>query len=155
MRTFFLQTLLIAALLPRLDAADAAEPLRVCALLANLTAYEGKIVVLVGRYSFRESGRTLSEEKCGEQPGGALHISFDKKSAPPTPESLDLDGTTVRKLLADIQRQTSLAKFKFGTPDYDRWAVVYGRVQHKPAGAAPAQIVCAGDGVVHFLFEVQ
>ena len=43
-------------------------------------------------------------------------------------------------------------KFKFGTPEYDRWAVVYGRVvAHKGDKKAAADLVFRGDGVILFL----
>jgi hypothetical protein len=65
-----------------------------------------------------------------------------------------LDGVTLQRKLALIQQHTSLGKFRFGTPDYDRWAVVYGRVEARKAEAArqaPANLVFRGSGVVVFL----
>ncbi|MBV8821022.1 MAG: hypothetical protein JO022_21870 [Acidobacteriaceae bacterium] len=137
-------------LVAHLRAAEAPEPVRVCTLLENPAAFDSKVVVVVGRYSFRQSGRTLSEEKCGEHPGGALRITFAKSDAPPTPERLDMDGSLVRKLLRSVQEHTSLTKFKFGSPDYDRWAVIYGRLETAKDGS---HLICAGDSVVLFLVD--
>jgi hypothetical protein len=149
-----MQSILLAALaltLP-LIAADTPEPVRVCAIAENPEAFEGKVVAVVGRFSFRQTGRAISEEKCAGGQLASFRISFDKKLAPPTPEHLEMDGVAVRKVLKTVQQQTALAKFKFGTPDYDRWAVVYGRVE---IARTPPQIVCAGDSVVMFLVDRQ
>ena len=154
MQHVLLRVVLIAAgTACRLAAADLPEPIRLCTLLENLTGYEGKVVVVVGRFSFRENRRTLSEDKCGNHPGGALRITFDKSDAPPTPERLDMDGTAVRKILKSVQQQTSLSKFKFGTADYDRWAVIYARVQNTKSDHASPHLVCAGDSVLFFLVD--
>lgn len=126
-----------------------AEPIRVCDVLQNPTAFEGKTVALVGRYSFRQTERSLREEKCGASPGGAIRIEFDKKVAPATPDRLDFDGVVVQRLLKAVQQQTALAKFKFGTPDYDRWAVVYGRFETTKS----LRLVCVGDSVVMFIVD--
>jgi hypothetical protein len=60
----------------------------------------------------------------------------------------------VNRKFADVRRRTSLGKFRFGTPDYDRWAVVYGRVvsrKGEAASQAPAELVFRGSGVIVFL----
>lgn len=125
------------------------EPVRVCDVIQNPAEYEGKVVALVGRYSYRQTGRSLSEEKCGEAHGAAIRIEFDKKLAPATPDHLELDAPSVHKMLKAIQQQTALAKFKFGTPDYDRWAVVYGRMETDKS----MRLICVGDGVVRFIVD--
>lgn len=54
----------------------------------------------------------------------------------------------------DLRKRTSLGKFRFGSSDYDRWAVVYGRVESRKgesAKKAAADLVFRGDGVVLFL----
>ena len=49
-------------------------------------------------------------------------------------------------------KKTALGKFRFGTPEYDRWAVVYGRVvARKDDKKAAADLVFRGDGVIVFL----
>lgn len=131
------------------------DPIRVCDVSQSPSAYEDKVVALVGRYSFRQSGRSLSEERCGQAPGTIIRIEFDKKLAPATPDHLEFDAAPVQKLLRAIQQQTALAKFRFGTPDYDRWAVVYGRLEtNKPAGRDPVlRLICVGDSEVMFIVD--
>src|SRR5579883_2612021 len=150
-----LRSFLALALLVPLHAEDATvNPVRVCDVLKDLPAFEGKVAAVVGRYSFRSNGRYVSEEACDDAKPSEnhsprmLHIAFDTKLAPKTPDHLEIDAAAVQKLLTSIQKQTSLAKFKFGTPDYDRWAVVYGRVEAEPArpNSSP-QLVCVGDSV--------
>ena len=55
----------------------------------------------------------------------------------------------LNKKFAELTHRTSLGKFRFGTPEYDRWAVVYGRVVARKGDAAkkaPADLVFRGDG---------
>lgn len=137
-----------------LNAADAttAPPERACQVLDDLTGHEGKVVAVVGRYSFRSSGRSVGEEKCAHGPG-TIRVVFDRKNAPKIPEHLEIDAVEVKKLLQAIQQQTALGKFRFGSPDYDRWAVVYGRVEPGKSPTEPAQLVCAGDTEVMFIVD--
>ena len=134
----------------------AIRPIRVCEVLQDPAAYNGKVVAVVGRYSFRATGRFLSEENCGapNSPKSVdpsphstiLPVAFDQKLSPKTPEHLEIEAGAVGKLLKLIQQNTALAKFRFGTPDYDRWAVVYGRVE--PAKSAHVELICAGGGIL-------
>ena len=131
-------------------------PLSVCEVLHDLPSYEGKSVAVVGRYSFRESGRWMGEQACdaGSPAPPVLWLMEDSKDGPKPPDHYELDALMLRRKLADIQQHTSLGKFRFGTPDYDRWAVVYGRVETRKAEAArqaPANLVFRGSGVVVFL----
>lgn len=134
------------------------QPVRVCTVLQDLTSYTGKVVAVVGRFSYRHDGRFLSEETC-ESGGSVLPVAFDKKLAPKTPEHLEIGSLAVAKLLKQIQKTTALAKFRFGTPDYDRWAVVYGRVEPGssrpvvPNKGAQAELICAGDSEVMFIVD--
>jgi hypothetical protein len=149
------------------DEPETIQPVRVCTVLQDPDSYAGKIVAVVGRFSFRHEGRFLSEENCGNN-GSVLPVAFDQKLAPKTPEHLEIPAGVVTKLLKQIQQTTALAKFRFGTPDYDRWAVVYGRVEpgkqlrsvvlntanHGNAvEAGHAELICAGDSVVMFIVD--
>ncbi|MEO7144869.1 MAG: hypothetical protein ABI165_15330 [Bryobacteraceae bacterium] len=149
------------------------QPVRVCEVLQDLPAYNGKTVAVIGRYSFRPTGYFLSEQICDRKlTTGAfvwpnvLRVSFDGKAAPKPPVPLEVDGGTIYRKLHAIERHTALAHIRFGTPDYDRWAVVYGRVETKkeflaptpPAHAdpakfdpAPARLVTASADVVIFV----
>jgi len=131
-------------------------PMSVCEILRDLPALEGKPVAALGRYSFRSTGRWLDEQSC--EPAIAappeLWLTEDHKDGPKPPESFDLDGAALQRKFADLRKRTTLGKFRFGTPDYDRWAIVYGRVEARKGDAskkAPADLVFRGDGVVVFL----
>jgi hypothetical protein len=135
-------------------------PLTVCEVLHDLASNEGKTVAVLGRYSFRENGRWMGEQACDTGSAGPegtpplLWLMEDSNDGPKPPGSFELDAVALTRKLAVIQQHTSLGKFRFGTPDYDRWAVVYGRVETRKAEAAkqaPANLVFRGSGVVVFL----
>ena len=131
-------------------------PLTVCEVVHNLAAQDGKDIAVLGRYSFRESGITLNEQACDPPVTGPpqFRLVEDPEGAPRPPDTYELDGAAALGKLAGVRKRTSLGKFRFGTPDYDRWAVVYGRVAARrgnDAKQAPADLVFRGDGVVVFL----
>ena len=128
-------------------------PLTVCEILADLPAHDGKNYAVLGRYSFRRDGRWIGEDACGN---AAVNLTLSEDaSAPKPPGEFGLDAAVLNKKFAEMVKHTVLGKFKFGTPDYDRWAVVFGRVEarkqddrsQKPA----ADLVFRGSGVVIFL----
>jgi hypothetical protein len=151
------------------------KPVRVSEALRDLEANDGKVVAVVGRYSFRESGRFLSEEWCEKKLGSAdfvwpcaVRLVFDSKSAPKPPLPLEFDAQVVASQLKLVKEHTSLGKFRFGTPDYDRWAVVFGRLEvskeyrsglkpNPPGGLehCPARLVCSGEGDIVLIREPQ
>jgi len=157
----------------------AAEPdvqvVRVCEVLQDLQAHAGKPLAIVGRFSFRETGRYLSEEGCAHKLKfedfvwpSVLRLAFDSDGAPKLPQPLVLDEQTIVRKLKQAQRATALRQFRFGSPDYDRWAMVYGRLDParelnaKPSqakkdalGPSPADLVCRGEGVIIFLDSLQ
>ena len=65
MGRIFLGFLLWCSLLQGSDAP--LQPITVCEVLKDLNTYSGKVVLVVGRFSFRKTGRWLGEEGC-EQP---------------------------------------------------------------------------------------
>src|SRR4051794_20277775 len=95
-------------------------PLTPCEILRDLPAGDGKDVAVLGRYSFREKGRWISEQSC--TPPAAippvLLLIEDGNEGPKPPANFQLDGPVVEKKWADVQRHTELGKFRFGTPDY-------------------------------------
>jgi hypothetical protein len=141
-------------------AADTAlEPLTVCEVLKDVSTHDGKAVAVLGRFSFRREGRTLNEESCGNpEPGGpplpnAIRLTDDSKSGPKPPDVYALDSSALNRKLKAIQEHTRLHTFRFGTADYDRWAVVYGRIESDKAKPPGARLVYRGDGVILFLHE--
>ena len=156
-------------------AADPAlKPVTVCEVLQDLPAFNGKAVAVVGRLSFRQTGRWLGEQKCphalvigGHEWPNALWITYDP-AAPTPPDVLAVDAPMLAQKLRAVQLDTSLGEIRFGSPDYDRWAVVYGRVETRkdlvsPAAdgahkngygygaSSPARLVCHGEALVVFL----
>ena len=127
-------------------------PLTVCEIVADLPAHEGKNYAVLGRYSYRRDGRWMGEDDCG---AGTATLRLNEDSgAPKPPANFELDAATLNKKFSELQKHTSLGKFRFGTQDYDRWAVVFGRVaEHKgdDVKKAPADLVFRGSGVVVFL----
>jgi len=131
-------------------------PVTVCEILADLPAHEGKDVAVLGRYSFRHDGRWIGEQSC--EPATAvppmLWLTEDSAAGPKPSANLEFDVAVLNKKFAGLTRRTSLGKFRFGNPEYDRWAVVYGRVVSRKGDAAqkaPADLVFRGDGVIVFL----
>jgi hypothetical protein len=127
----------------------------VCEVLHDLPAFEGKDVPLLGRYSYRSTGRWLGEQSCLPAVDGAPTLPLEEETdAPKAPAEYVIDRAVLHRKLAEMQHRTSLGKFRFGTSDYDRWAIVYGRVEkrisdetHKPV----LTLIFRGSGVVIFL----
>lgn len=171
-----LAILLLSLVCPLAQAAEPAlEPVSVCDVLQNLSAYDGKVVAVVGRFSSRQTGRWLGEQRCahkfvtGDQEWpNAFWVAYDPADAPKPPAVLAVNATLLAQKLRQVKLGTELTKLPFGAADYDAWAVVYGRVETRkdlvavtPAGArrngfgygesSPARLVCHGDAVVVFL----
>jgi hypothetical protein len=132
------------------------EPMDVCEILRDLRAADGKPAAVLGRYSYRNEGRWMDEQSC-TPPGltpPQLWLVEDANDGPRPPEHFEIDTAALQRKFAEMMRHTSLGKFRFGTPDYDRWAVVYGKVEARKGEGAkkfPANLVFRGSGVVFFL----
>jgi hypothetical protein len=126
----------------------------VCEVAANLPAQEGKVLAVIGRYSFRAYGRWMGEESCGAGAQSAapeLWMVEDPKDGPKPPEHLNLDSAALKAKFALVQRRSKLMNSRFGTPDYDRWAVVYGRIEKRSPTEehkAQANLVFRGSSVI-------
>lgn len=152
----FRALILVYALSLPLRAANPFTPVTVCEVLSNLAAHEGKDLAVLGRYSFRKDGLWISQQACGtETPTPpVLWLVEDSSAAPKPPDDFELDAAALNRKFAEMLKHTALGKFRFGTPDYDRWAVVYGRLalrKGNDAAKAPADLVFRGSGVVIFL----
>jgi hypothetical protein len=133
-------------------------PLRVCEIVHDLAMYDGKPVAALGRYSFRQTGRWLDEKSCEDSATSTplLWLTEDIKDGPKPPDDFEMDGVALSHKLADLRKRTQLGKFRFGAQDYDRWAVVYGRIESRKGDAAKkalADLVFRGNGVVVFLTQ--
>jgi hypothetical protein len=130
----------------------ALEPVSVCDALDHLPDFQGKAVALVGRYSFRKEGRWLDQEACGGNgKRGMVWLTLDSKSAPKPPESVSINEVTLERILAAMKQHTSLGKFRFGSPDYDRWAVMFGRLE--TGSDQKTQLVYRGDGAIFYFVD--
>jgi hypothetical protein len=138
------------------DGADPPQPLTVCEVLAHQDTYSGKPVLLVGRFSFREYGRFLSEKGC------VLHVMLDAKNGPVPPAGFSVDTDATNRKLAAVRKTTALENFRFGSTDYDRWAMIYGRVEAGPPPAkhgsrefddVSVQVLCHSLTLLIFLHE--
>ncbi len=147
-------------------------PVTVCQILSAPEQYAGKPVLVLGRFSFRSSGRFLSQSKC---PGpvvrggtGVLRIVMDRQDGPAPPDSMSIDSHTVEQERAAMEKFTVLASFPFGSSDYDRWSLVYARFETPPKDEKPApahagdefsevhaRLLCRGESLVIFLRDHQ
>jgi hypothetical protein len=171
-----LAILFLTVVCPLIEGAEPAlQPVTVCEVLQDLSAYDGKIVAVVGRFSSRQAGRWLGEQKCsqklviGDQEWpNAFWLVYDPADAPKPPAVLAVDAPLLAQKLRTVKLGTDLTKFRFGSPDYDNWAVVYGRIETRKdlvtatangtrkngfgyGESSPARLVCHGDAVVIFL----
>jgi hypothetical protein len=148
------------------------RPVTVCEIMQNLAAYDGKVVAVVGRFSARQTGRWLGEQKCernlvvsDQQWPNAFWLVYDAATAPPPPAVLAVDAPLLAQKLQAVKAGTSLGKLRFGSGDTDAWAVVYGRVETRKdlvtvtaAGtrkngfgvgeSSPARLVCHSEAAV-------
>ncbi len=151
------------------------KPLRACEVLQNMEQYANKTVLVLGRFSFRENGRFLGEKACTQELKrgdftwpSVMRVLFDSDAGPKAPEPLAIDAPAVYQLLSVLKQTTSLTRFRFGTSSYDRWALIYGKLQPTPEFSksvrpdtraakefepAPAQIVCRSNAMVIFLAD--
>ena len=135
-------------------------PVTVCEIAADLAAHEGKEIAVLGRYSFRRDGRWIAEDACEptSKVPPMLWLTEDSTTAPKPPGNFELDVAALNKKFAALAKRSFLGKFRFGNPEYDRWAVVYGRVVSRKGDAArkaPADLLFRGNGVVIFLTTEQ
>jgi hypothetical protein len=147
-------TLLASAVLSPAD--RGIVPVSVCELLRDLPSHEGQTVAVVGRYSYRTSARWVDQQGC--QPAtdlpATLWVVENLEDAPKAPDVFQFDAAELDKKLVEVQQHTPLGKFRFGTPDYDRWAVIYGRVEPRKGEDAKkfaANLVIRGNAMIIFL----
>jgi len=159
---------------PVAPAADAPlEPVTVCEVLRDPKLYDGRVIALLGRYSYRAEGRWMGEDRCtaleGTQSNPSpeiIRLSYAPEFAPRMASGYTVDGAAVADKIQLVKKSTNLRKFRFGSSEYDRWAVVYGRIKVEEKGAstaekkdakpqphssAAAELLYAGDGYVMFL----
>jgi hypothetical protein len=147
---------LFTCLLVFAAAEPALDPVPVCEAISNWKDDNSKVIALLGRYSFRETGphkgRWLDQEGCPEKGDrGMILLTLDAQTAPKPPDQVAIDELALEKKMTEIRRHTSLGKFRFGSADYDRWAVVIGSMERR--GEEDFQLTYRGDGAVFFLAD--
>lgn len=92
----------------------------------------------------------MGEQACENSTSAAPQIWLveDLKNGPKPPEHLELDGALLKKKFADMQSRTALGKFRFGTADYDRWAVVYGRFEQRKGERGLTLVYCGSSVII-------
>jgi hypothetical protein len=126
-------------------------PRTVCEAVANFAGQQGKPIALLGRYSFRTTGRWLDQEGCGEGRNRVVvSLTADPTNGPKPPETVSIDEAALENKLTAMKHATSLGKFKFGSPDYDRWAVIFGRLE---GDAEKPHLIYRGDGALFILVD--
>jgi hypothetical protein len=143
-------------------------PVRVTEALQQLEKLSGKMVAIIGRFSFRESGRYLSEHPCEngqEGQEGVMRVTLDTASRSASITRIEFDGAAVRRELATVKRCNPLKKIRYGSPEYERWAMVYGRLEQPRKSNEPgpppdkefphiaASVVCGGEAAIIFLVD--
>jgi hypothetical protein len=131
-------------------------PYSVCEIVRDLPSHDGQSVAVVGRYSFRTNGRWVSQQGCQGASGAQAEFRLveDLTGAPKPPDVFELDASELDKRLAEVQQRTVLGKFRFGSLEYDRWAVIYGRLEARKgedAKTAAANLVIRGNAMIIFL----
>ena len=131
-------------------------PVSVCDLLRDLPSYDGQTVAVVGRYSYRTSSRWIAQQGCQPVSGrpSAIWVVENLNDAPKAPDVFQFDAAELDKKLLEVQQHTPLGKFRFGTPDYDRWAVIYGRVEPRKGDDAKeyaANLIIRSNTMIIFL----
>ncbi len=130
------------------------RPATVCEIAAALKTYEGQAVAVVGRYSFRTTGRSIEEDNCDyahQTVPAVLKLVLDHTNAPRLPAAFAVEAPSLAEKIQLARQHTRLRAYPFGTPDYDRWAVVYGKVESSDAGKRLLVLHYAGDGYVIYL----
>ncbi len=131
----------------------------VCEVLSNPKSFDGLEIAIVGRYSSRETGRLLGEDDCSYAGRPAVTpvkpavvaLRLDRAGAPHLAAAFSVEAPSLDAKIRLVHAHTQLGEFPFGTPDYDRWAVVYGRFETQPSRPGLAILRYAGDGYVIFL----
>lgn len=144
-------------------------PVRVSEAVRELDKLSGKMVAIIGRFSFRETGRYLSERPCEGGQGGderVIRVTFETAARSASITRVEFDGGAVRRELATVKRCNTLKKIRYGSTEYERWAMVYGRLEQprKSEEAAPppdkefpnvaASVFCGGDAAIVSLVDL-
>jgi hypothetical protein len=170
-RRFAIFIALVIALRPGFASADDGAPpvLTVCEALSDLQKYEGRSVIVAGRFSSTEEGSWLDEE-CGRKVvnGGrefpaAISLAYvvsEFAAPPPIPPGFKWQMPVLLQKLEQVRATTGLRVIKAAHYS-DKWMAVFGRLEtHLPRqirpnattngfghlSSAPAQLISPKDG---------
>jgi hypothetical protein len=144
-------------------------PVRVTEAVRDLEKLSGKMVAIIGRFSFRESGRYLSERPCDGDSGAeerVIRVGFETAARSASITRVEFDGGAVRRELAAVKRCNTLKKIRYGSTEYERWAMVYGRIEQPGKSDEPApppdkefpriaaSVFCGGDAAIISLVDL-
>jgi hypothetical protein len=138
---------------------DQVRTATVCELLVSQKTFDGQPVAVVGRYSLRETGRLLGEDDCSyagpasstAAKPAVVTLRLDRSGAPHLAAAFAVEAPKLDEKVRLVHAHSRLENFPFGTPDYDRWAVVYGKFEMQANQPARAVLRYAGDSYVIFL----
>ncbi len=142
--------LLLAAVVRAGDPAPQPDVVTVCEVLAAPDRFNHKNVFLLGRVSKRENGRWMGEDACAGMAAGpkTLTIHFDRQAGPLPPDQFALNTAMARVKFREVAQHTSLQEFRFGSGDYDRWAIVFGRVSFEENAPQSGGVLCRGEAMI-------
>jgi hypothetical protein len=118
-----LAILLLTLVCPLIEGAEPPlQPVTVCEVLQDLSAYDGKMVAVVGRFSSRQTGRWLGEQKCdhklvtGDQEWpNAFWVAYDPADAPKPPAVLAVDAPLLAQKVRTVKLGNVADKVPFGS----------------------------------------
>ena len=110
---------------------------------------------LLGRVSKRENGRWIGQDSCEGMAGGpkSLTVHFDRQAGPLPPDQFALNTALAKIKFREAAEHTKLQEFRFGSGDYDRWAIVFGRVNFADSPSSDAtgktgSVLCRGEAMI-------
>jgi hypothetical protein len=117
-------------------------PITVCEILSNREFYNGKFVIVIGRWSPTDEGFWLVDN-CEKQIktdeyvwSNMVSLEYDPSSPTAFPNGMKIDDAAVNQKIVELKRRMKPSKEKV------EWAVVYGRVETQEE----LQTAIAGDG---------
>lgn len=142
--------LLLAGGVRAADPAPQPDVVTVCQLLAAPDQYDHKNVFVLGRVSKRENGRSIGQDSCDGMAAGpkSLTVHFDRQAGPLPPDQFALNTALAKVKFHDVAEHTTLQEFRFGSGDYDRWAIVFGRVSFADSSPKVGSVLCRGEAMI-------
>jgi hypothetical protein len=155
-------------------ASDEVPVLTVCEVLSDLDRYEGKSIIVVGRFGWTDEGSWLSEDCKLKVVRGGLEFTYPQistayvvsefASPPELPKGFTWDKRLLKQKVAQLKRTTRLHRHSPSKYN-DKWVAMFGRLETSlprevrlanglsattsgfgHQSASPAQLIPAADG---------